>query len=154
MKVLRRFLHVLWLSPLGLIALLSVLGAFSRMERTPLPNGLELGLRYIWDERFDIYLWTKDGELVAPYVLDLLCYNDHYIDASTVDGPIFFMYDIRNDILTPSSDPRYYQLSREINLTCSPNNTTGYTQFRVGAGLIVHYPERVQGCTLSNPCPF
>lgn len=138
---------------LAAVALLVAIGVLYRMERTPLPNGLELGHRYIWDGRHDFYLWTKDGDLVAPYVLDLMCYNDRYLYSSTMDGPAF-LYDIEDDVLTSGSDPLYYSRRRESGLSCSPEGATGYTQFLVGAGIIVHYPERVRDCTLSAPCPF
>jgi len=157
----RRFLRILRRGLLGFITLLVVkivllivIWLFFRMERTPLPNGLELGHRYIWDGKHDFYLWKKDGELVAPYVLDLLCYDYRYVDASTMDGPTFFLYDIENDVLTLSTDNDYSSRRRESGLNCSPEGTTGYTQFHVGAGIIVHYPERVRDCTLSDPCPF
>ena len=157
MKTFRRFLCILWRGLLGLIALyiflIIVVPLSSKMNRTPLPNGLELGHRYIWDGRHDFYLWKKDGELVAPYVLDLLCYNDQYLYSSTMEGPAFLL-NIEDDMLTYSADPQFYPRWRESGLNCSPEGTTGYTQYLIGAGIIVHYPEHVRDCTLSDPCPF
>jgi hypothetical protein len=82
-----------------------------------------------------------------------MCFNDRYVYAYTMDGPAF-LYDIENDVLTHGTDRQYILRKRESGLSCSPDGTTGFTQFFVGAGIIVHCPERFRNWTLSDPCPF
>lgn len=151
MKVLRQLRRILWRTTQVLLVLLIVMGIVSRVERTPLPNGMHLGLRYVWEGSDDIYLWTKDGELVAPYPIHWMCFSDQFVRV-TLNGGDSFIYDIESAVLTMSDDPDYFPRWHSSDLSRSTGGCAGYTTYNVGANLIVQNPSRYWKCTLADPC--
>ena len=148
MKALRLTYLILQRTTLAFVALLIVLGIIYRIERTPLPNGMQLGLRYIWDREDEIYLWTKNGTLAMPYSIHWMCFSDRFVEG-TFNKEGMFVYDIEEDIMTLRTDEEYGARKRASDLFGGCN---GYTTYLVGPQVIVDNPSRYLECTLSNPC--
>ena len=151
MKALRLLRRILWRATQVLVVLLVVVAIVSRVERTALPNGMQMGLRYVWESSDSIYLWTEDGKLVAPYPIHWMCFSDRFVRA-TLNGGDPFLYDIENAVLTMSDDPEYFPRWRASDLSSRTSGCNGYTTDLVGANLIVKNPSRYWECTLADPC--
>lgn len=124
---------------------------FLRIEKVALANGLLIGRQYVWDGPNDIYPWTATGEKVAPFAVEVLCFDDHTIHATGFERRAV-VYDINRGHILYSDQSDCLSKWRETGLRAPTSGCNGNTDDLSDVNLILWSPQILEDCTLSNPC--
>ncbi len=137
---MKRFLKISVVTIASILGLLLIAVEFT--QRVPLPNGL-----YIYKIPFipaslagaGFYIYNQDDELIVDDPVDLICFNDGYLEGTfSLSRPSgsAFIYEITTKKVFTSIQPEYFLMSKKSGLSGSEYGCDGHIKGNIGTNLL------------------
>ena len=143
---MKRFLKILAMTIASILCLLLIAVEFT--DRLALPNGLYIYKIPFIPARFaerGFYIYNQDDELIIDEPVDLICFNDGYLEGNTFASRGFFIYEIATKKIVTYLQPEYFAVSERSGLSSSRFGCDGYIKTNIGTKLLWIEPWRLTG---------